>query len=292
MEAVNMETLQNSIRFVFEDQLPENCRTWILKLLKKVTEPSKVQAVFKTDNGKWHVTFDGQDSLLKVTSADFSGILPKFHVERCDRRTVNLKVIWLPVWIDLKSVETHVQQYGVVKKCEREIEECEGFKFANGTIKITLEMPENKFDALPYKDNIGGKTCLFVVAGRTPLCLKCKEVGHIRRNCTKGKDQEKEPGKESEKEPELKRKKVLPLHRLAKDEHFVLDLENDKSGTPKPVVKVFGPNDVEVQKFTAKDFYPFINREPSMKVHCDTLDKAFPGVKPSKRYAEFFKRTP
>ncbi|VDI68611.1 Hypothetical predicted protein [Mytilus galloprovincialis] len=56
-----------------------------------------------------------------------------------------------------------------------------------GTLEVALEVSEKDVYSIPYRTVIGGKDCLFTVFGRPPMCLKYKEVGHIRRNCPSAK---------------------------------------------------------------------------------------------------------
>lgn len=50
-----------------------------------------------------------------------------------------------------------------------------------------MEISEKDVQSLPYRTSIAGKDCLPTVVGRAPLCLKCRTVGHIRKNCPSGK---------------------------------------------------------------------------------------------------------
>ena len=136
MEYVNQEILAATVRFVFDETPPET-RLWILKRLKKIVPGEAVKAVFRLEDGKWYVTLDSQDSVMKVTSAAWPNLTPKVHVERCDRRTVKMKVNWLPVWIDVKVVPQHLSKYGEVLECQRETETEEGITFVNGSLKVT-----------------------------------------------------------------------------------------------------------------------------------------------------------
>lgn len=184
MQAVDLELLNRSAKFVFTDGVPDNPRTWIIRTLKAVIDPHDITAIFKCDiGGAWFSTFTSTEVADKVISSDYSSLDSKVNVSRADRRTVQLKVIWLPVWIKLIAVEMFLEQFGTVIRCVRETEVSEGVSFSNGNIKVALEVSEKDVYSIPYRAVIGGKDCLLTVYGRPPMCLKCKEVGHIRRNC-------------------------------------------------------------------------------------------------------------
>lgn len=184
MQAVDLELLNRSAKFVFTDGIPDNPRTWIIRTLKTVIDPQDITAIFKCDiGGAWFSTFTSAEVAEQVIASDYSSLDSKVKVSCADKRTVQLKVLWLPVWIKLIAVEMFLEQFGTVTSCVRETESSEGVSFSNGNIKVALEVSEKDVYSIPYRAVIGGKDCLLTVFGRPPKCLKCKEVGHIRRNC-------------------------------------------------------------------------------------------------------------
>ncbi|CAC5382962.1 unnamed protein product [Mytilus coruscus] len=188
MEIVDYGLLRCSAKFTFTDGSPVNTRTWIIRILKNIVNPEDVTAIFKVDiGGTWYTTFTTEEIADKVINSDFSSLDTRVTVSRSDTRTVLLKVLWLPVWLKLTAVESFLEQYGKVVSCSRETEKSEGITFANGNIRVTLEISEKDVQSLPYRTTIAGKDCLLTVVGRAPLCLKCKTVGHIRKNCPLGK---------------------------------------------------------------------------------------------------------
>lgn len=184
MGSVDVQLLRSSAKFIFIDGVPDNPRSWIIRILKTVVSPEDITAVFKCDiGGAWYATFTSEEIAEKVVNSDFSSLDTKINVSRADKRTVQLKVLWLPIWIKVLAVEEYFEQYGKLLTCHRETENVEGVTFANGNIKVALEMNEQDISSIPYRAVIGGKDCLLTVYGRPPMCLKCKEVGHIRKNC-------------------------------------------------------------------------------------------------------------
>lgn len=125
-----------------------------------------------------------EDVASTVIQSDFSTLHTKLIVNRADKRTVLLKVLWLPVWIKLPTVELFLEQFCQVLQCARETESIEGVTFSNGNVKVSMEMSEDDIGAIPYRTMISGKQCLITVVGRAPVCLKCDQIGHIRKNCT------------------------------------------------------------------------------------------------------------
>lgn len=184
MQAVDLKLLNRSAKFVFTDGVPDNPRTLIIRIVKTVIDPQDITAIFKCDiGGAWFSTFTSAEVAERVIESDYSSLDSKVQVSRADKRTVQLKVIWLPVWIKLIAVEMFLEQFGTVIRCVRETEVSEGVSFSNGNIKVALEVSEKDVYSIQYRAVIGGKDCLLTVFGRPPMCLKCREVGHIRRNC-------------------------------------------------------------------------------------------------------------
>ncbi|KAG0430797.1 hypothetical protein HPB47_022362 [Ixodes persulcatus] len=53
------------------------------------------------------------------------------------------------------------------------------------TRNVTLILGDGlALDSLPHQGSIDGTQVLFSVPGRPPMCLRCKRVGHMRRQCT------------------------------------------------------------------------------------------------------------
>ena len=54
----------------------------------------------------------------------------------------------------------------------------------NGTREVLLRTDEIHKQRIPHLIKFNsGQSVLIIMAGRQPLCLKCHEVGHVRRDC-------------------------------------------------------------------------------------------------------------
>ena len=317
MEFVDQSILSNSVRFVFEDEFPTDPRVWIVKLLKKLINPENIVAVFQCGDRSWYVNLKEQDCVSKITTTDFSAITPKFRVERCDRRTVTMKINWLPVWILKSVVDTYLEKFGEVKSSVRETETIDGVTVSTGVIRAVLEIQEGEFSKIPYTDTIADRKVLINVVGRPPQCLRCKEVGHNRRDCPNRQKENTEPSqpkasqqseqstnwaespmeetafdvekciKEDEKvEPVVKRKKPTiehadkvnqPPYKLKKGSKFVLDVDRNK----RPVIYIINSKEESVTPIPYEKFQHWISSEKDIDKQCKLLNKYFPGIQPA-----------
>lgn len=110
MDSVDQGILRSSAKFYFPDGVPDNPRSCIICLLKDVVEPGDITAIFRLDSGgSWFCTFSSEDVASTVIQSDFSTLDTKLIVSRADKRTVLLKVLWLPMWIKLPTVELFLE---------------------------------------------------------------------------------------------------------------------------------------------------------------------------------------
>ncbi|XP_037521226.1 uncharacterized protein LOC119398032 [Rhipicephalus sanguineus] len=104
-----------------------------------------------------------------------------------DRETKNikLKILWLPPHLESRRVEEAFQAYGVVKSVDREAWRCAGMEHWMTTNRdVALELKDTiTVSSIPHIMSIYGHQCLVLIPGRPPLCLRCKRVGHVRRQC-------------------------------------------------------------------------------------------------------------
>nr|XP_037272912.1 sporulation protein kinase pit1-like [Rhipicephalus microplus] len=102
-----------------------------------------------------------------------------------ETKNIRLKLLWLPPHLESRRVEEAFQAYGVVKSVEREAWRCAGMEQWMTTNRdVALELKDTiTVSSIPYLMSIYGHQCLVLIPGRPPLCLRCKRVGHVRRQC-------------------------------------------------------------------------------------------------------------
>ena len=108
-----------------------------------------------------------------------------FPVVNISKQTVEFRVHWLPNYIRDSFIEDFFSSYGKVTSVVRE---CTVFT-ANetkhtGVRRVMMETDEIGKRSLPYIIQFhGGFTALITLPGRQPLCLKCRQIGHMRKDC-------------------------------------------------------------------------------------------------------------
>lgn len=102
-----------------------------------------------------------------------------------ETKNIKLKLLWLPPHLEPRRVEEAFQAYGQVKSVERETWRCAGMEqwmTTNRDVSLVLKDTAT-VSSIPHLMTIYGHQCLVLIPGRPPLCLRCKRVGHVRRQC-------------------------------------------------------------------------------------------------------------
>ncbi|XP_049270085.1 uncharacterized protein LOC125757874 [Rhipicephalus sanguineus] len=134
----------------------------------------------------WMVTCASRVAMQKlVTRAELRVKGRKCMVIDPETKDIKLKLLWLPPHLEPRRVEEAFQAYGVVKSIERETRRCAGMEQWMTTNRdVALELKDGiTVSSIPHIMSIYGHQCLVLIPGRPPLCLRCKRVGHVRRQC-------------------------------------------------------------------------------------------------------------
>lgn len=102
-----------------------------------------------------------------------------------NKKEVDIKISWVPIHVPDDEVRRAFQPVGTVKKVERikwKNTFFEGIETTTRVAQVELKTGITA-DDVPHIMNIAGCQVLLAIAGRPPLCLKCKKVGHIRKQC-------------------------------------------------------------------------------------------------------------
>lgn len=137
-------------------------------------------------NHVWAITFRGsaaKEKLLQEKEISVKG-------QRClvidpNKKEVEIKLHWIPGDVSDESVEKEMGNYGKVKAIKREKWRSGFFEDVDTTTRhVTLLLREGgSANSLPHQMYIAGCRVLLAVTGRPPMCLRCKQIGHIRRQC-------------------------------------------------------------------------------------------------------------
>ncbi|KAH3828559.1 hypothetical protein DPMN_130540 [Dreissena polymorpha] len=137
---------------------------------------------------QYDVTFKEKDKCLtflkctKHQSVTHNNVLYRFL--KCGKQIVHCRVHWLPAFVGDHVIAEIFDKFGTVLSIEHDTLKVGDFVTHSGVRVITLEVYNNKEDSVPHMIEFEcGARALITMRGRQPLCLYCKEVGHVRMNC-------------------------------------------------------------------------------------------------------------
>ncbi|XP_049517045.1 uncharacterized protein LOC125942844 [Dermacentor silvarum] len=134
----------------------------------------------------WAVTFKSDESVKRLASAKEV----KVNEHRCivvdpANQAVRLKLHWILHNVTDEDIGTALSPYAKVTDVFREKWRVHGVQDkASSTRAVSLVLKTGMtVEDLPHQLGVAGAQALVVVPGRAPLCLKCRNTGHVRRDC-------------------------------------------------------------------------------------------------------------
>lgn len=137
-------------------------------------------------NHVWAISFRNRaakDSLLARKELNVKG-------QRCviiepNKKDIVVKIHWVPGNVPDEAIVRAFEAYGTVKEICREKWKGSFFEGIDSTTRqATIQLKDGILPGnFPHQTYIAGCQVLLAVQGRPPLCLRCKQIGHIRRQC-------------------------------------------------------------------------------------------------------------
>lgn len=137
-------------------------------------------------NHVWAATFktaEGQKKMLAKPELTVKG-RRCLVVDPC-HQDVRVKLHWLLFNVADDDVRAALAPYGKVIEVAREnwrVDGCQTVGTMARTAVLRLKAGVT-LDDIPHQLLVGGELALIVVPGRSPLCLRCRQTGHIRKEC-------------------------------------------------------------------------------------------------------------
>ncbi|KAH8029357.1 hypothetical protein HPB51_025503 [Rhipicephalus microplus] len=102
-----------------------------------------------------------------------------------ERQDVHFKLHWVAFDVYAETVRRAFREYGEVKEVISDKWRDEDFEGVESTTRfVRLLLKEGvTTDRIPHQMRLGSGTALVVVPGKAPLCLRCRNTGHFRRDC-------------------------------------------------------------------------------------------------------------
>ncbi|XP_077556696.1 uncharacterized protein LOC144170641 [Haemaphysalis longicornis] len=137
-------------------------------------------------NHIWAVTFTSEEGKKKVLAK--KEITVKGHrclvIDPC-QQDVRVKLHWVLHNVPDDQIKEAFAPYGTVVEVTKEkwrATGCANFSTMTRIVVLRLKGGVAR-DDLPHQLRIGTELALVAVPGRPPLCLRCQQTGHIRREC-------------------------------------------------------------------------------------------------------------
>jgi hypothetical protein len=145
-------------------------------------------------NAEWYVTLKSEEA--KLTLLQLGTLRIRSHqgvFTPAYSREVRMRIHWLPPWVSNECVRFSLETAGfkviTVSDDKSSIVLNNGKSLRHTNINVRSAVVEVRDGQdIPHTFNIMGRTdtynCLISVLGRQPMCLRCRQIGHYRSNCT------------------------------------------------------------------------------------------------------------
>ncbi|KAH3808489.1 uncharacterized protein LOC127833402 [Dreissena polymorpha] len=183
--AVVEEFLNRSVRLFSKNGL--STYETVRALKQAGIAPEDIQRINKGQSYQSvEVMFKFRDCLRKLS--DLKGLLDvggkTVEVSSLGLKKVMLKIHWLPVYFNTGKLSEIFSKFGKVLRVTDEHFDFDGVPIATGVRRVFIDMEEEKLSCLPHLLNFAcGAKALITMYGRPPLCLRCRNVGHVRKEC-------------------------------------------------------------------------------------------------------------
>ncbi|KAG0422139.1 hypothetical protein HPB47_002011 [Ixodes persulcatus] len=190
---------RGTLRLIVHDCFRRNECPTLSKVLEVARDNDKFPKISRTtlwralvDLGFTFVKRNRDSLLMERTDLKKRPELKELQVKRrrCfvlhpNKAEVRLKLHWLPSEVAEDIVRKAFDPFGRVEGVERESWHEEGLSGVESTtrrVRLTLRDGVTT-DRLPHQLRILNTNALVIVLGRTPMGLRCRKTGHVRRDC-------------------------------------------------------------------------------------------------------------
>ncbi|KAL3877968.1 hypothetical protein ACJMK2_035609 [Sinanodonta woodiana] len=146
------------------------------KLAKAGVSISDVDGMYREgENSPWSAVLRTRE-LAKNITLDGIKYLANF--------TIDLRVHWLPLYVNDDIIREVLAPFGTVLDITRDKTLLDkDTATLNGTRLVKLNTTEFDSRHIPHIVSLGSCGMLITMKGRPPICLKCRQAGHLRKDC-------------------------------------------------------------------------------------------------------------
>lgn len=157
--------------------------------LTNFIDAAHISTIGKVDSNTFEVIVPDREAFYVLQEAGAIQVGGKLvKLSRTSEQAMEVKCHWLPDYVSDEFLTEWFGRFGHVEDVTRDTQFVSGetpMKMKNGVRTVRLILGELYKHYIPHLVKFdAGITMLITMRGREPLCLKCQEVGHIRRDCT------------------------------------------------------------------------------------------------------------
>ena len=154
--------------------------------LCELLHSEEVVDICKVDSNTFNISVKDEQAAEILNNVGRLRIKDKLYpLISISKQTVEFRVHWLPSYIKDSFVEDFFSHYGKVTSVTRDAAVfTPNDTKRTGVRRVMMETDELRKRTIPYVITFsGGYSALITMAGRPPLCLRCRQIGHLRKDC-------------------------------------------------------------------------------------------------------------
>ena len=184
---INEEKLDLTVKLTAAEWRNMSVGDVLAALEKEGVKPEEIEGIYKVSahDNAYSVQLTTRDTVnrLKKQGIIGSGNF-RFNAISMSEQVVSLRIHWLPLYYDNRILKSIFCDFGEVLDVRNLKSSHKDLSAYNGTREVILKTDEVFRQKVPHLVKFGsGQSILVTMQGRPPLCLKCHEVGHTRRDC-------------------------------------------------------------------------------------------------------------
>ncbi|MEW8546863.1 MAG: hypothetical protein AB2693_25390 [Candidatus Thiodiazotropha sp.] len=188
---INEDELKMTIKLVPVEQGSPTYGDLFVLLDKYGVKPTDILGCYKVSaNDSSFSLFMGNSEVVSMLKRQKFLQNDKFKlmVMGMTEQLLSIRVHWLPLFYENRIIKAMLADYGEVHEIKMCKSSYANLVAMNGIREVLLKTDEIKKQQIPHLINLGcGQSVLLTMQGRPPLCLRCKQVGHTRKDCDPGR---------------------------------------------------------------------------------------------------------
>ena len=188
---INSERLDRTLKFVHTNRTTRISAGELLNVLSDFVGPEDVEGVYKVSqiDLTYSIQFKFQDVMDRVSALKKITVSNRdFENLKLNEQMVTIRMHWLPLYYDNLILIEVFQDFGQVTKVTSLKTAHANCVTLDGVREVRLKTDEDSKHNIPHIVHLpSGQSLLLTMIGRPPYCLKCRTVGHTRKDCPKNR---------------------------------------------------------------------------------------------------------